>query len=270
MLRMCAIGDSVVDWYPREGIAFPGGSAANSSVFASRLGVHASYIGILGNDAQAEHIADSLKDEGVDISHVQWCEEPTSRTDVLIDDAGDRTFIGYVPPQSRIALDEAKLRHIQGVSWIHTGHSSFTEDLLAELARIAPVSFDFSKKAPDYSDAVLPHVQFATFSREDATEQEARELLDFAVSRGVTYAVVTRGAEGAIAATPEGTFIQAAAPADVVDTIGAGDAFQTCFISNVVAGRDSQDSLRVASEFAARVCGQRGAFGHGQRIELAV
>ncbi|WP_300267513.1 PfkB family carbohydrate kinase [Microbacterium sp.] len=267
---MCAIGDNVVDWYPQERIAFPGGSAANSSVFARRMGIEASYIGIFGNDVHAEHISGSLTHEGVDISLAQWCDEPSSRTDVLIDDAGDRTFTAYVPPQSRIVLDDAKRRHLVGASWIHSGHSSATEDLLAELSEFAPVSFDFSSKDVEYAEAILAHVRFATFSRDEASIDEARELLDFAVSCGVTYAVVTRGAKGAIAVTPEGSFAQTAAPAEVIDTIGAGDAFQTCFIANVIDGNGTQDSLRKASEFAARVCGHRGAFGHGQHIELAI
>lgn len=270
MMRMCAIGDNVVDWYPQERIAFPGGSAANSAVFARQLGVEASYIGILGNDAYVEHIVGSLTREGVNISFAQCCDEPSSRTDVQIDGSGNRTFTAHRPAQSRIVLDDAKRGHLAGASWIHTGHSSATEDLLAELAEFAPLSFDFSKNGVEYAADLLPHVHFATFSREDATPDEAEDLLDFAVARGVAYAVVTRGAEGAIAATPEGIFTQVAAPAVVIDTIGAGDAFQTCFISNVVAGKATRDALRAASEFAARVCGYRGAFGYGQHMELAI
>lgn len=268
MTRMCAVGDNVIDWYPQEQLVFPGGSAANAAVFARRLGIEASYVGVLGSDEQAEFIASSLTAEGVDISHSQWRDEPSSRTDVLVDESGNRTFTGFLPPVSRIRLDAATRSHLQGAAWIHTGHSSFTESLLAELADIAPVSFDFSKNGLEYAEPLLPHIRYAAFSREEASVEDAVNLLRELIARGVKYAVVTRGGDGAIAVTPDGIFTQSATPAEVRDTIGAGDAFQTCFISNIVAGRTPTLALQAASRFAAEVCSYRGAFGHGQRTAL--
>lgn len=267
---MCAVGDNVIDWYPQENIAYPGGSAANSAVFARRLGLDSAYVGILGSDAQAPFIAESLERERVDISHVQWRDEASSRTDVVIDDEGNRMFTAFIPPQSTIELDPRTRDFLQGAAWIHTGHSSFTEHLLESLAAISPVSFDFSKKDRDYAADLLPYVHYAAFSREDDAEQDCIELLDYAVSRGAKFALVTRGSKGAIASTPNGIFHQPATPAAVIDTIGAGDAFQTCFISGLVAGCSVQVALEQASHFAATVCSYRGAFGYGQHMELAL
>jgi fructoselysine 6-kinase len=270
MTRMCAVGDNVIDWYPQENIAYPGGSAANSAVFARRLGLQSAYVGILGSDAQATFIADSLERELVDISHVQWRDESSSRTDVTVDDHGNRIFGAFIPPKSTIELNAQTRSFLEGAAWIHTGHSSFTEHHLEALAAIAPVSFDFSKKELDYAADLLPQVTYAAFSREDDTEKDCLDVLDYAVSRGVKFALVTRGSKGAIASTPEGIFTQPAAPAHVVDTIGAGDAFQTCFISGLSAGKSAQAALTEASQFAAKVCSYRGAFGSGQHMELAL
>lgn len=267
---MCAVGDNVIDWYPQEQLVFPGGSAANAAVFASRLGVEASYIGILGSDEHAQLIESSLCTEGVDVSFAQRHDEPSSRTDVLIDESGNRTFTAFIPPVSRIQLDAATRSHLKGAAWIHTGHSSFTEPLLADLAELGDVSFDFSKKDLDYAEPLLPFVRYAAFSREEMSVDDAVNLVQTVAASGVQYALVTRGGEGAVATTPEGTFVQSAAPAEVLDTIGAGDAFQTCFISHLVAGSPPVDALHAASKFAAEVCGYRGAFGHGQRFALTV
>lgn len=270
MTRMCAVGDNVIDWYPQENIAYPGGSAANSAVFARRLGIRSAYVGVLGSDPQATFISDSLERESVDISHVQWHDEPSSRTDVIIDDQGNRVFSAFIPPISTIELNAQTRSFLEGAAWIHTGHSSSTEHHLEMLAAIAPVSFDFSKKELDYAADLLPHVQYAAFSREDDAEKDCLELLDYAVARGVKFALVTRGSKGAIASTPDGIFKQLATPTDVIDTIGAGDAFQTCFISRLVAGQSVQTALEDASHFAAKVCSYRGAFGYGQHMELAL
>src|SRR5687768_6802828 len=124
---MCAVGDNVIDWYPQESIVYPGGSAANSAVFARRLGIDSAYVGILGSDGQASFIVESLEHERVDVSHVQWRDEASSRTDVFIDEYGNREFRAFIPPKSTIELDAETCAFLNGAAWIHTGHSSFTE-----------------------------------------------------------------------------------------------------------------------------------------------
>ncbi|MCY1247469.1 pfkB family carbohydrate kinase [compost metagenome] len=56
--------------------------------------------------------------------------------------------------------------------------------------------------------------------------------------------------------------MQEAAQANVVDTIGAGDAFQACLITSLLRGASLGDAMAKATKFAASVCQQRGAFGH--------
>ena len=55
-------------------------------------------------------------------------------------------------------------------------------------------------------------------------------------------------------------------PADlvqVVDTLGAGDAFISSVLVGLLAGRDKRAVLASASAHAAQVCLAPGAFGHG-------
>ncbi len=60
---------------------------------------------------------------------------------------------------------------------------------------------------------------------------------------------------------PAGEFQYAAAHpvAELIDTVGAGDAFAAMVICGILAGTPPQESLRRAAAFAARVCGLRGA-----------
>ena len=55
-MKVIGIGDNVVDDYQHIQTVFPGGNALNFSVFASMLGCDSSYLGVFGNDSNAEHI----------------------------------------------------------------------------------------------------------------------------------------------------------------------------------------------------------------------
>jgi fructokinase len=72
---------------------------------------------------------------------------------------------------------------------------------------------------------------------------------------------ITAGAEGAGWIGPAGEFQHTPAHpvAEMVDTVGAGDAFAAMIIRGILAGTPPQESLRRAAAFAARVCGIRGA-----------
>ncbi|WP_336626321.1 MULTISPECIES: PfkB family carbohydrate kinase [unclassified Microbacterium] len=265
-LLMCAIGDNVLDRYPEEGLAFPGGSATNAAVFASRLGVESAYIGILGSDASADFVRSSLLDEGVDVSRTRRQDAPNPTTDVVVEPDGNRRFTGYVPPVETLDLTDEDLAFLAGMDWIHTGHTSYIDHELSRLHGLAPISFDFSKREMDYAAPLLRYVEVATFSRDDLPYHDCVELLEAARAAGAQFSVVTRGAEGALALSEDGLFEQPAAPVAVVDTIGAGDAFQTCLMAQLRAGADVPAALAAASRFAGRTCRYRGSFGHERAL----
>lgn len=261
-MRMAAVGDNCVDRYPEEGLAFPGGSCANAAVFARRLGVLSSYVGILGDDEAGELIHRCLAAEEVDLTRVRRGTEPSSTTDIRIDAEGNRVFTGHVPLSSKIQLTAEDVQYLQGVTWVHTGHSSATEHELPQLSGLAKVSFDFSYRDFTYAQDVLPFVTVAAFSREDFTQEQCEGLLNQAVEGGAETAVVTRGAEGVIALRDGELISFPARPVTAVDTVGAGDAFQTRFVLGLFRGESLSDAMANATSFAATVCTYRGAFGH--------
>lgn len=265
-ISMCAIGDNVLDRYPQEGLAFPGGSATNAAVFASRLGVSSSYIGIVGSDSAAAFIVESLESEGVDASRVRRQDALNPITDVVVDEDGNRRFLAFTVPEMELRLTDDDLAHLDTVDWIHTGHSSYVEHEVERMAARAPVSFDFSKRDLDYAEPLLPFVALATFSRDDLSTDGCIDLLRSAVELGAGLAVVTRGAAGSVAMSGGRIVERAASPTTVADTIGAGDAFQACLMTELTRGRSLDAALEVASDFAAETCAHRGAFGHERRL----
>ncbi|HEX4607038.1 MAG TPA: PfkB family carbohydrate kinase, partial [Urbifossiella sp.] len=59
-----------------------------------------------------------------------------------------------------------------------------------------------------------------------------------------------------------------APPADVVDTVGAGDAFTAAMVCLHLEGRPLRDCVRFATRYAARVCEHRGATPRVDRAEV--
>ncbi|GAA2895706.1 hypothetical protein GCM10010517_60520 [Streptosporangium fragile] len=66
-MRVCGVGDNVVDRYPDLGVVFPGGGACNVAVHAGRLGADAAYLDSIGGDAAGDLVRHSLASEGVGI-----------------------------------------------------------------------------------------------------------------------------------------------------------------------------------------------------------
>lgn len=93
-----------------------------------------------------------------------------------------------------------------------------------------------------------------------AADQAAAAAL-LAAEHDLSGVIVTRGAEGAFWADREGmrAEVGASSPAEVVDTVGAGDAFAAVCILGLEKGWTVRDMLERAAALAAAVCARRGA-----------
>lgn len=85
---------------------------------------------------------------------------------------------------------------------------------------------------------------------------------------GARWILVTHGSEGAACWNADGrclASIAAQAPARVVDTVGAGDAFSACVLASLMRGHDIDEAVRHSVAFASASCGWRGAIPHDLR-----
>ena len=82
--------------------------------------------------------------------------------------------------------------------------------------------------------------------------------------------VMTRGAEGALFVTAENAIEQPGIPADVVDTVGAGDSFTASLLVGLLRGEEVSSILHRACEVASAVCSQPGAIPEAPKIPEAI
>jgi sugar/nucleoside kinase (ribokinase family) len=236
-----------------------GGSAANVAAWLGHLGADVRFVGRCGADAVERHTS-ALVAYGVDARITGDPDLPTATIVLTLDAEADRTMYVDRAANATMTPEHVPADVWDDVEWLHlTGYSFFDDavrplalDLVAEAWRrgagvsIDPSSLGFVEAAGRETvtawlagaDLVFPNEDEQGFLRLDGD--------------GV---VLTRGADGATFAGRAVTALEA----DVVDTVGAGDAFAAGFLSRWVSTRDAEASLRAGAEAAAGCVSVRGA-----------
>ena len=247
---------------------YPGGNAVNVAVHASRLSQKSAYIGCLGDDTAGDLIYESLLAEKVDVSRVRRMKGENAYCDIRLVD-GDRVFGDFSGGMvDKLVVEADDLDTISQFDLVHTSVYSFLDDALAEIRSHAKfISYDFSNEWDKESLRVLlPMLDFALISNPDADADENEDLLVWAAEQGPELLMVTSGEQGAMVYDGKNVFTQPIVPVEkVVDTLGAGDAFATRFLTLYLEQRSIEDALHEAADYAARNCTQHGAFGHGMQ-----
>jgi ribokinase len=257
----------------------PGGSSANVAVWATRLGAKAVLVGKVGDDRLGELMRSHLASERV-ASHV--IVEPgsaTTRIAVVLARDGEHAFVtdhsnplrlrnGDLPPT---LVEGADAVFLNGYAVFMAGSATFAASLLEEARRRQrPVAFDPSSftlirryGANRLLDGLGPlDVLLGNEEELDALSEGrgAAALLERA-----RLVVIKQGAKGAAALQREfgsGGVRQWTAPADpvrVVDTTGAGDAFDAAFLVEYVNRGDLSGALAAANRLGGRVAAALGA-----------
>ncbi|MFI6366247.1 carbohydrate kinase [Nocardia sp. NPDC050630] len=294
-----ALVDLVLTDAPDRFQAVPGGSPANVAVGLARLGVPVRMLARLGGDPLGHRIRNHLRDNAVALDHVVDATEPTSLAIVDVDPDGMAHYDFRVDGTADWQWTDSELSTaLDGsVLALHTGSLALTvppgADALTRLvdrARSrATISYD-----PNFRpqlmirDNILDRVH-AMIARADIVKASAEDLswlypgrnpeevvADWS-ARGPALVIVTLGPDGALAATAiDATPIhRPGRPVEVIDTVGAGDAFTAGILAGLrdhhLLGAACREALRAipkhvltaildeATMVAALTCGRRGA-----------
>lgn len=262
-MRILGLGDNTVDTYVDRAQQFPGGNAVNVAVMTHRLGAVSHYLGCVGKDAGGDLLLTALAAEGVSTERCRRREGDNARAYIGHRD-GDRYFIRSTPGvRAQYDFRPDDFTYMAGFDLIHT---SIYSELDAYLSSIRPkrfLSFDFSNRwTPEYLDRTLPHCQAAFLSGAELSDEEARALIRRCAAAGPHTVVVTRGPRPALAFQAGVEAAQLPLPTEVVDTLGAGDAFISAFLLAVLNNKAIDDALLDGAANAAAACREPGGFGH--------
>lgn len=261
-MRILGLGDNTIDTYVDRGQQFPGGNAVNVAVMTHRLGADSHYLGCLGRNG-GELILSALAAEGVGTERCRKRVGENART-YIGHREGDRYFISSSPGvRALYSFGPTDFTYMSSFDAIHTSIYSELDDDLAKISTMAPLSYDFSNRwSLEHLDRTLGFCRAAFLSGSDLSDEDARSLLRRCASLGPSTVVVTRGNRPAMALHDGVEASQPALPTDVIDTLGAGDAFISAFLLTILDQRSLAAALLLGVENAARACRELGGFGH--------
>ncbi|MEU5403270.1 5-dehydro-2-deoxygluconokinase [Streptomyces sp. NPDC005963] len=278
-----------VDLYPlRTGVPlarvdvfgkFLGGSATNVAVGAARLGRRTAVITRTGADAFGDYLHQALVEFGVDdrwVTPVPGLLTPVTFCEIFPPDDFPLWFYRQPKaPDLEIAIQDLDLGAIRSARVFWTTGTGLCEEpsratTLAALAhrdRAGITVFDLDWRPMFWEDpaAARPHYRkaltLATVAVgnldecEIATgEREPSAAARALIAAGVELAVVKQGPDGVLALHRDGTSVQVPpVPVEVVNGLGAGDAFGGALCHGLLAGWDLERVMRHANAAGAIV-----------------
>ena len=250
--RILVAGYALVDLvpHPREADAFfaaLGGSPFNTALALGRLGAPTAFAGCLSRDAHGERLVAALRGAAVDLSPIVRCAAPTPLALVTAGNAAEAPRYSFYlrgtafeehAPLPANWKDAAIHLHVGSTSALAGPGADAVLAAFGEAQGVLSTSFD-----PNIRPALLPPraatvarvealVARATIvkaSEEDMTwlyprRDPARAAAGWA-KLGPRVVVLTAGAFGAVAFIGKVPVIVPAREVEVLDTVGAGDAF---------------------------------------------
>ena len=119
-MKVAEIGDNCIDFYERLNIKYPTGNVVDTGVNLKKLGVDVSIISTTGSDENGKWMIESLKKEGLDISHLKVAEGATAITYMDMD-GNDRIHGDYIEGVlENIVFDEEDVRFASEHDLVHT------------------------------------------------------------------------------------------------------------------------------------------------------
>ena len=247
---------------------FTGGETASAALAVARLGGRVAWQGAVGDDPAAEQVLAPLVAAGVDCGGVKRVLGGHTRGALIRVDPsdGERTVEPERDPRVALAPEDLDPARIAAARVVLLDVEDPAASLrAAELAGKAGAKLVLDAEWPFTGwETLLERIDFPIVSRpfaEEISKGSARGGLLALAARARCLAVVTLGADGAIACAAGSTEV-VASPAfrvEACDTTGAGDAFHAGFIWGLLQGLDAAATLRTAHAVAALGCTALGA-----------
>lgn len=294
---VAVLGETLIDLVEKGDdeprLAHPGGSPYNVAIGLARLGRPTAFVGRFSRDPFGQLLRRHAERSDVDLSLAVAAAEPATIAVVTLEQGiaeyafsvdGTADFLFTDGELAPVAARASALHFGSLASWLPPGDAA-VERLVRRLRDTVPVTYDPNVRPhlqPD-RDAAREHVErslalahLVKTSEEDLDYlYPGRDVAAIAqewLATGPDLVVVTRGGNGAEAHLARGVVARPVLPIDMVDTVGAGDAFMTGLLDGLLArdlltvdglgclGTDvAGDLLDDAALVAAITCSRAGA-----------
>lgn len=290
--EVLALGRLGVDLYPlQDGVGledvstfgkYLGGSAANVTVAAARHGHSAGLVSRVGNDPFGRYLLRELERLGVSTGGV--ATDPTLKTPITFceifppDDFPLYFYREPKAPDMNIDAGQLDLDAVRGADLLWLTVTGLSQDpsrsahhvALEARARRAhtvldldyrPMFWESAEAASAQVAPILEQVTVVVGNREECEvavgETDPHRAADALLERGVELAIVKQGPKGVLAKTRDEEIEVAPIEVDVVNGLGAGDAFGGALCHGILSGWGIERTISFANAAGAIVASRR-------------
>ncbi|MEO8095224.1 MAG: sugar kinase [Pseudolysinimonas sp.] len=261
-----------------------GGAESNVAVHLARLGLATAWVSHLGEDPLGDLVINHIARAGVDVSGVR--RDPLRPTGVYFkrprDDSTDIYYYRAGSAASAMTAELAKTVaafcpravHVTGITPALSPECRQLTELVIDDAhrRHALISFDVNYRSALWPDAAIAASSLLSLAKSATVVfvgmDEAESLWSCTDERGVRalvpdppFLVVKDGARGATTFTRDRTYFEPAHPVDVVEPVGAGDAFAAGWLAGHLRNLTEPEKLTLGHRVATSALRSRTDFG---------
>ncbi|KPJ64741.1 hypothetical protein AMK68_00725 [candidate division KD3-62 bacterium DG_56] len=294
MPDIIALGECMVEFFSDRPLGTAttfqrayGGDTLNCLIAAVRLGSSCGYITRVGDDSFGLALRRAWQEEGIDVSHAPLVPGFNGIYFISLVPGGEREFTYYrggsaastVCPDDidRSYVASARIVHASGISQAISPTCRAAVKRLFEAARQAGVRVSFDpnfraklwsvEEAREAADEALPFVDILLPSVPEDSQalwglDSPQAVAEHLRNRGIDIVAVKCGTDGAVVADTATGIVEISAftpDAPIIDTTGAGDAFNGAFLHGLCAGMPPTDAARLGVVTAGLKCRGRGA-----------
>lgn len=244
---------------------YPGGVAGNISFYLKQYGIEPSVFSAVGNDKEGRFLLDDLKRRKINTEHVKILKGKTGFLIIIVDSNGERTMIGskgvadlYNPSMREIVSSQPSWIHVSGYSLRGKHGSRIWENAVSASKRLGvPLSLGLE----GLHEAEIDDLTFASiiFCNKMEFEKFFGDRFDKAADKIGSRIVVKAGADGCYIIDDSVKKVEGVKVEKVIDTTGAGDAFDAAVIALLLKKRSLLEACRIANMFAAEKIKKKGA-----------
>lgn len=247
-----------------------GGQTATAMVSLQRLGFKTAYAGRFGSDAEGHFGLQTLKDEGVNIDHVEMVQGAATQIAFITieESTGERTIVWDRDDRLAYSPEEAPRDFGSLGRVLHLdAHDPPACVVVARTAKESGtiISADIDNVYKGLPE-LLPYIDILVGSKEfphrvTGISDQRKSLIELQNRFGSAIVGMTLGDDGALVYC-SGQFIESPAfeaPGGCKDTTGAGDAFRGGFLYGLLTGADIETSMKFGNAVAAMKCSALGA-----------
>jgi ribokinase len=261
--RMPGIGETIAGSGFKVG---PGGKGSNQAVAAARAGAHVTFISKIGKDEFGAIALNTWKKEGITPRVIEMTDQPTGAAFIYVNDVnGENAIIVVAGAAGTIGVQDVEaasgaIRHAAVfITQLEQPVAAAKRGL--EIARASGAITIFNPApAERFDDDLYGLCDFVTPNESEAalltgiavkTADDARKAGDVFLKKGAKAALITLGEAGSyLHSSSQSVLVPAFKAGPVVETTGAGDAFNGGLAAALAEGASALDAARFGSAVA--------------------